>query len=136
MEQILPLLIGLAIFAYKIYENFNKQKEEDRKRNLKRPKAMPTTPSPVQTTKPYTPPQPPSPPVFKQSERHLVHKKIEPVSNLPKEIPAEVAQARKQRERTKRLHLDEVGLEREMEVSFDLRQAIIQQAILERPYKY
>lgn len=28
MEQLFPLLIGLAVFAYKIYENFNKQKKK------------------------------------------------------------------------------------------------------------
>jgi len=134
MEQIFPLLIGLAIFAYKIYENFNKQKEEDRKRNLKRPAQMQqAAPPPVQKAKSYTPPPPP---VFKQPEQHLVQKRIQTDTKLSDEMPAEVTRVRNERERVKRLKLEPVALENGEEVNFDLRRAIIQQAILERPYKY
>jgi len=134
MEQIFPLLIGLAIFAYKIYENFNKQKEEDRKRNLKRPAQMQqAAPPPVQKAKSYTPPPPP---VFKQPEQHLVQKRIQTDTKLSDEMPAEVTRVRNERERVKRLKLEPVALENGEGVNFDLRRAIIQQAILERPYKY
>ncbi|MGJ1363977.1 hypothetical protein ACR78F_17820 [Sphingobacterium spiritivorum] len=131
MEQLFPLLIGLAVFAYKIYENFNKQKKEaeQRMRQQKRPVQQQYSPQPV----PATPPPPPV--VKKEKYSTMSHQKAVHDSN---EVPAEVLKLREERERlksNKKQHdpLPASGSKKE-NIVFDLRQAVIQQAILERPY--
>ncbi|EFK58986.1 hypothetical protein ACFU8T_15375 [Sphingobacterium spiritivorum] len=132
MEQLFPLLIGLAVFAYKIYENFNKQKKEaeQRMRQQKRPVQQQHKPQPV----PATPPHPPV--VKKEKYSTMSHQKVVRESN---EVPAEVLKLREERERLKSDKKIQVPIpvsaSKEEKVVFDLRQAVIQQAILERPYQ-
>lgn len=129
MENFLPALLIIAGVIYKIYSEYQKEQEKARRR-------MPQVP-------------PPTPPVPSEQQRTV----IEPTMSVP--IPAPIKKTERvlpmpeevkkiQEKRLEKANSDKkiivkpvVNLEKETEgiTSFDLRAAIIQSAILNRPYQ-
>ena len=125
MENFIVVLISVGFVIYNIYRNFQKEVEKSKSR---RPNVRPQT-VPVETY---------NQPLEKVKHKEVKKQKIESVY-VP-ELPAEVIAAQERRRQSKiEKH---IALKRIQEVEqektgieFDLRQAVIQSAILERPYK-
>ncbi|MFD2597824.1 hypothetical protein ACFSQ3_02585 [Sphingobacterium corticis] len=162
MESIIPVLLVVGGLIYKIYTNYQEEMEKVRKRqhgmpnrkpspatvvipkpnrsdaqSAKRRVAQPTVSKPAPSyDRKLGRPQP-----TKLSDRRPATTIIEE-NALTNREPNEVTRARKQREqRLLDRKIEVVAVEDELETSgnqtkFDLREAIIQAAILERPYKY
>lgn len=131
MENILPALLIIGGVIYKIYSEYQKEQEKARRR-------MPQA-------------QQPTPPVSskRQSQRTI----IEPTMSIPipvpqkktaglPSIPKEVRKIREKRavdtNSTKKIvvkPLATIENEKEDIPSFDLREAVLQSAILNRPYQ-
>ncbi len=129
MESFLPVLLIIAGVVYKIYTEFQKEQEKARKRQPNKPVPPPMPiPSPVETRRKSTPiptiskplPQPP-----KQVIREAVPTEVEKLRNKKKEA----------QERKKIIGKPQVEVLPEPALHFDLRLAVIQSVILERPYK-
>jgi len=134
MEKLLPLLIGIAFFAFKTYSNYKEEQEKAKKRraHVQPNTAAQQVPHDKQT--------------YAQGKQMRAEQaKIEPTI---KEAPVayksafnEVERAKVERlarmkkEDDKKIHKLQVEREREIEPEFNLRQAIIQSVILERPYQ-
>ncbi|SEK35092.1 hypothetical protein [Parapedobacter koreensis] len=129
METLIPILIAIVVFAFQAYANFQKEQEKARKRNFGQPPLpeenakRPVDVSPKEMTVEQRP-----------STRHPAFE------NYSGAIDAdEVKRVRKARQQrtVQRLEVMEdtaagaFGNERD----FDLRDAIIKSAILERPYQ-
>lgn len=122
MENFLPALLIIGGVIYKIYSEFKKDQEKARHRNPSRP---------IKTT-------PPDP------SRRIVPPTSKPITvqlpHINEEITQRYTEKRFQTEGPKR-KLQEIPKKVETEIlaaeghSFDLREAVIQSAILERPYK-
>lgn len=129
MESFLPVLLIIAGVVYKIYTEFQKEQEKARKRQPNRPvpPAVPV-PAPVATQRKSNPiptVSKPIPPLPKQVIREAVPTEVEKLRNKKKET----------QERRKVLVTPQVEVLPEPALHFDLRQAVIQSVILERPYK-
>lgn len=165
METIIPILIAITVFALQAYANYQKEQEKARKRNLGRPPLpednadhlphgpghrsrvpdprSPTpghrspTPghrSPIPDPRPPTPghrpptpdPRPQVKPAFEDYSGVVDARKIR-----------RIRQARDGRQTPQRLEVEEgtAPLAKWDEPVFDLRDAVIKSAILERPYK-
>ena len=144
MENIIPVLLIVGGLIYKIYQNYQEEMEKARKRQQKIKPATSSSSNPV-----------PAPPTHNQKLGRPKPQKIviapkdqpktEPIQHIKveetkKELPAEVIRMREQRQREqiKRLEIEEterVASNEKQQIDFDLRQAVIQSAILERPYK-
>ncbi len=129
MESFLPVLLIIAGVIYKIYTEFQKEQEKARRRQPNRP-APPVVPVPAPVATPR-----------KSASIPTVSK---PVPPLPKQviretIPTEVENLRKKKkeaqQRRKVLATPQIEVLTEPALNFDLRQAVIQSVILERPYK-
>ncbi|MVZ65389.1 hypothetical protein GQF61_05940 [Sphingobacterium sp. DK4209] len=138
METILTILLVVGGILYKVYENYKEEMEKSKKRleKLRQPSPVPQQAIPAKKT----------------VERTRIQE-IEPINMPTHSIPTgeiykieaqqamnEVEYAHKQRAerqlRQKKVQLqDEANYETLEHSKFDLRRAIIQQAILERPYK-
>ncbi|MGO1244002.1 MAG: hypothetical protein ACTJHT_02025 [Sphingobacterium sp.] len=122
MENFLPALLIIGGVIYKIYSEYKKDQEKARHRNPSRP---------IKTTPP-SPPKRIVPPTLKPTTVQL--------PNVEEEITQKYTKKRFQTESPKR-KLQEIPKKVEPEISadeaysFDLRQAVIQSAILDRPYK-
>ncbi|HLS38309.1 MAG TPA: hypothetical protein VK023_08555 [Sphingobacterium bovisgrunnientis] len=125
MENFIIVLIAIGGLIYNVYKNYQKEMEKSKSR------------------RPNVRPQPtPSPPIQQTIEKV----KRQETYTAPfertyqEEIPAEViaAQQRRRQNQIKNplptLRIEEKQTEKNV-VDFDLRQAVIQAAILERPYK-
>lgn len=144
MEQFIPFIIAALVFGYQIYANFQKEQEKARKRNPKQP-------VPGDQRRPA---QPQSRPITEKQATKTQH---HPAAEIPANR-AELSgnyesysgmlseeeyhrQRRKNKaqavqDKRKESFLKEVNIEEERnETGFDLRDAIIKAAILERPYK-
>ncbi|MCY4781577.1 hypothetical protein ORI89_18115 [Sphingobacterium sp. UT-1RO-CII-1] len=119
MDNFIPAIIIIGGIIYKIYNEFQKEQEAARKRQSTMPKRPIPVPTSVETipTTPKLPVNPPSIPPVQQS------------------VPTEVLMARKRKEekRTQLKKPMEV-IELDEKPAFNLREAVIQSAILERPY--
>lgn len=119
MDNFIPAIIIIGGIIYKIYNEFQKEQEAARKRQSTMPKRPIPPPTSVETitTTPKLPVNPPSIPPMQQS------------------VPTEVLMARKRKEekRTQIKKPMEV-IELDEKPAFNLREAVIQSAILERPY--
>jgi len=144
METILTILLVVGGILYKIYENYKEEMEKSRKRMQERMKQMqPPTPSPQ--------PQPMKSARKQQEARPIaipVERRREEIPNIPIYQPEVVeidevelahqqrlARQMKQRQKQQQQQLLLAEEQPHASVDFDLRRAIIQQAILERPYK-
>lgn len=157
MENIFIVLAIIASVVYKFYENYKKEREEAAKRQQKARRVPPPTvdsdtmPAPP-TPRPIPPPRPtvqlpPRPAIPVQEIRKPTPRK--PVSPTPKLrteplIPREMTQANRLRTERKQNQILEVLVDEEdiaaealdqTEVAFDLKTAVIQSTILERPYQ-
>lgn len=148
METIIPILLALAIFGLQAYSNYQKEQEKARKRNPAqgRPSA-----SGGQQAESGTAPRPVAVPAEWLDEPH----NIPPQEWQPEEIPTttkafdaytgrvDTRKARQQEdaanrpipERLEVTDTEEEEREERREYSFDLREAVIQSVILERPYR-
>ncbi|MBE8713692.1 hypothetical protein [Sphingobacterium hungaricum] len=141
MENFLPFLIIAAGAIYKIYTEYKKEQDKAAKRNLKRPVA-PTAPAPPvqqrQAPKPVVvPPVQKRENVTVKSQKPVQRPKVE-TRPVTQEIPQEVLRLRraKELERNKQpQQLVVIDADDEKAFEFDLRNAVIQAAILERPYR-
>lgn len=126
MENFLPALLIIGGVIYKIYSEYQKEQEKARRRRPNIPAGVPI-PIPVQTK------TPPKPAVAKPLPT-IPHQKFENTA-----LPDEVKKIQTQREQRKQSKIEietpKLQVITEPTVSFDLRQAIIQSAILERPYQ-
>jgi hypothetical protein len=125
MENFIIVLIAIGGLIYNVYKNYQKEMEKSKSR---RPNVRP---QPV--------PAPRSQPTIEKIKRKETN--IKPVERVNQgELPAEViaAQQRRKQNQVKNpmpaVRIEERGSEKN-EVNFDLRQAVIQAVILERPYK-
>lgn len=163
MENFLLILAVVGGLIYKIYENYKEEMEKARKRKAQMP-SRPNSTLPPQGSgehRPPTEPRQPVPhaePVFPQKEtRERLQKTAETSRNDIKDLrhqlddirvkttaqrAHEEAAERMERDRNRRLAFQgRKDTEQQLEVvdldyiDFDLRKAIIQSAILERPYK-
>ncbi|ERJ60619.1 hypothetical protein [Sphingobacterium paucimobilis] len=130
MENLVVVLLFVGSIVYKIYTNYKEEMEKSAKRGPQRP---PVVQQQTATTdvKPrqYNPTPPPVPqPNISKTAPSFVTK-----SNTIQEIPDEVQRIRESRKKNPKLDLEEVE-EKQEPIAFDLRQAVIQSAILERPY--
>src|SRR5690606_4711238 len=136
MENILIVLAIIGSVIYKMYTGYKEEMEKAAKRKQQQRPPMPVQTQqhpqpqvvpPRPTARPVQIPIPPTP-----------KKKIPPVVRYEKEVPSEVKrvqQGRSERAYKKVEILEEKREKEKQPFEFDLRQAVIQSAILERPYK-
>lgn len=145
MEQFIPILIAAVIFGYQAYSNYQKEQEKARKRN-------PGQRPPAQTQQPRTDfpefQKPIPTPADARPSRRATAQAPAPARTMDSAYdrysgvmhPEEPRKARSlaNRYQTNLLKPIEVTDEDEEdgENNFDLRDAIIKSAILERPYQY
>lgn len=126
MENFLPALLIVGGVIYKIYSEFRKEQEKARRRvpSIPVPKHIPTPPQTVKTSPARipVPPKVPTTSTFKSE-------------NLPEEVKK--AQQQRKEKKLPKIEIETPKLEilAESKVAFDLRQAVIQSVILERPYQ-
>lgn len=138
METLIPILIAIVVFAFQAYANFQKEQEKARKRNLGQP---PVPPLPEENAN-----RPAAKPAIDVQGREPARpqRKAEPLREAYQSYSGfmevdEVKRMRKVRKQplsSLRLEVDE-GTDSAFEgkgKSFDLRDAVIKSAILERPY--
>lgn len=134
MENLLIVLVAIGGFVYKIYSNYKEEMEKAKKR-----KATMAPIPPVEIPKPKAarqkPTIPPPIPTPATSYKKLT-KTVEKKEMSTFDFPEEVRRIREQKnQRIPPLALEVQEEEKAAPVEFDLRKAVIQSAILERPYK-
>ncbi|KKX51281.1 hypothetical protein EDF67_10287 [Sphingobacterium sp. JUb78] len=127
MEKLVPLLIALAIFGFKSYQNYMKEQDAA----LKRRKANAPIPSKNKT----------EPPAYQPSQKEKNVVTPPPFYSEKIKDTNEIQRFKKEREEH-RLALNKKNklpqsLQKEPMVTedFDLRKAVIMSIILDRPYK-
>lgn len=120
MDNSLIILIFVASIIYKLYSNYKEEMEKAKKRNIKKAPS-----APVDNYHPQNGYPAPKPALS-----------IEPTSDSPNKR----ASTKSNNSILRKVEIDEdliseKELLRKEPVEFDLRQAVIQSAILERPYK-
>lgn len=134
MENLLVVLIFVASIIYKIYVNFKKEMEKSAQRTPQRPNTHKSTVQPSLEQQKKIPPflQPINPSTSKETTSDFVTK-----SKAVQEIPEEVQRIKESRKIKESAVSASYNQEKNAAKSypFDLREAIIQAAILERPYK-
>lgn len=160
MEEIFPFLVGLAVMAYKIYDNFKKEQDKAKKRNPASPEAKKEKPVTVPKqgrgeVKPKPVPMEVPEPVFRyEPEYKTVYR--EPFPQKPareeyperkkREVPSRPASRNPERPVEEVLHsrsihqyhqhkveLQQEDEERHPYADFDFKDAIVKEAILNRP---
>lgn len=128
MENILVVIIFIVAILYNLYTNYKKEMEKSAKR---RPQVRPQ-PIPVPTTQNQIPKRDSSSKTWKQENITTTYSN----QDLPDEV-RNFQQRRKNTEIKKVSTRFKVEEEKQKvnEIEFDLRQAVIQSVILERPYK-
>lgn len=160
MEEIFPFLVGLAIMAYKIYDNFKKEQDKARKRNPAsgesneekpvsvpkqvrgevKPKPVPMeNPEPVFRYEPeyktvYHEPLPQRPPREERLEPIKRETMARPSSRNPERPAIEVLHSRAVHQpHQHKVELHQEDKERHPYADFDFKDAIVKEAILNRP---
>lgn len=125
MENFIIVLIAIAGLIYNVYKNYQKEMEKSKSR---RPNVRPQSTA-----------VPPIKPTIDKVKRKET--KIKPIERpYQEQLPAEVIAAQQRRRQSQiknpipAVRIQEAEIERNT-VDFDLRKAVIQAAILERPYK-
>lgn len=152
MDQIIPILIAAVVFGFQAYANYQKEQQKAKKRNFGKPDTdefkefeehgdygdVVIVEEPA--SRPVTPPQPgrqPDKPVYQAQEpRPSLYSRYQGAIDS-----VEVRRARK-RQKEAVIDVQLTDLDERYDTGsaaaqghFDLRQAVIQAAILERPYK-
>ena len=162
MEELLPIVIAVAVMIYRVYTNFVKEQEKARKRNPgRRPDEMLPADTPVADTQPAQ--QEPIPEVVQEprpsgNPYEPAYKEVKhprPVREIYQEvkyepmIPETVVRHKYKEEPAQEVKLgrtihaphkhgapiveEEVVLERSAYADFDMHDAVIKSAILNRP---
>lgn len=119
MDNFIPAILIIGGIIYKIYNEFQKEQEAARKRKSSMPKKPIPVPTGVETI--ASAPKLPVNPV--------------PAPSIKQTVPTEVLIARKRREEQRaQVKRPMEVIELEEKPVFNLREAVIQSAILERPY--
>jgi len=130
METILPFIVAAVVFGFQIYANFKKEQEKARKRN------------PAERAPSSSPPSVPRPnkPVLQKRVEQPVKPIYEAYSGVLNEVD-ELKQTKAIHDRHqhafRRLDAFEIpdeSVNHHTAADFDLRDAVIKAAILERPY--
>ncbi len=134
MENILIVLVLIGSLIYKVYSSY----KEEMEKAAKRKQQIPPVPQPVQAQQrvPTSAPPHPRPVVPPPIHTPKPIQRTPAVARYEQDVPLEVKRA--QQSRIERAHKKIEILEEEKEkqvFEFDLRQAVIQSVILERPYK-
>lgn len=139
METFIPILIAIVVFAFQAYANFQKEQEKARKRNLGQPPVPPLPEENAERTlvKPETdvhrrvvaPPQRRAQPIREAYESYSGFMDADKVTRTKKAV-------RNPTLSSLRIDVDEGADSAYVrdEMTFDLRDAVIKSAILERPY--
>lgn len=163
MENFLLILAVVGGIIYKIYENYQEEMEKARKRKTSMPPPTVQPPPQYREETVYTPPQReiiemPEPVVYEEPKEvvrktaETSRKDIKKIRNKLDDIRVQTTAQRAHEEAARRLEQDKarrIALQNrsdaeqkpQLEVidldsyEFDLENAIIQSAILERPYK-
>lgn len=147
METLIPILIAIVFFALQVYNNFQKEQEKARKRNFA-PPPLPEEnaqrlPSPApgtrrSVTNPRSPVIDPRPPITDHQLAVTHQPRFERYSGVVDAAEARrIRQDKRRRQTPERLEVDEGAASTAAgnHIQFDLRHAIIQSTILERPYQ-
>ena len=125
MENFIIILVFIGALIYNLYRNFQKEMEKSKSR---RPNVRPQT----------IPVEPVQKPIKEVKNKEIKKQNIE--ESYRPELPAEVLAAQEIRRQNKIekpipvIRPQDTKSEKSV-VDFDLRQAVIQSAILERPYQ-
>lgn len=131
MENLLIVLVFVASIVYKIYSNYKEEMEKSAKRMpQKQTHQQNKGIAPPVKSVPQAQPDTSIPQIISQKVTNPFVTK----SNTIQDIPDEVQRARQNRKTNPMERLEDKQLEKQP-VTFDLRQAVIQAAILDRPYK-
>lgn len=131
MENLLIVLVFVGSIVYKIYSNYKEEMEKAAKRKPQHP-TLPQNVEPKTIAKPYQ--QPSIPPPIPKKSTTMSQREFVTKSNIVQDTPEEV-QRIKQNRKTQSKPLTEKVVGENQTIQFDLRQAVIQAAILERPYR-
>lgn len=125
MENSLVVLIIIASVIYKIYTNYKKEVEKTKQRNYrKKPNPTPVyIPEPIQQKQNVNSPY--------ADETYVYSNQLETVPDEVKRI----TELKKQNQSLGTIKVEDENKNSQKRYPFDLRQAILQSAILERPYK-
>ncbi len=152
METILPILVAIVIFAFQAYANFQKEQEKARKRNPGQPRVPDSDAQPFDEYP--TMEEPPIPDYWQEPIPQAPQRDVAPQAQKKKSAVQqafneysgvmdvdEVRRVRKSRQRQiipQRLDVDDDEIDSNAigdGQPFDLRDAVIKSAILERPYQ-
>ncbi len=144
MENILGVLLVIGGILYKIYDSYKEEQEKAKQRMEKLRKQQQgqvvtsNIPEPPPVRRVQTTPIPEV--IYQQVEKKEKIKAAVYQETIPDEVV--LMQNRRLEKARKEKQQQTLTLQRRLEVEelepehFDLRKAVIQQAILERPYKY
>lgn len=143
MEKLFPVLIMAAIAAFQFYSNYKKEQEKNEKRKpvapaRQAPAQQRTVRPPVQRT---VAPAMPNTSMHQRNTRETEKEHYGSIEHVPEEV-LRAGQTGKNRRPDRLLRtLEVVELEEEVsaatkKASFNLREAVINAAILERPHQY
>lgn len=140
MEQYIPIIIAVIAFAYKAYSNFQKEQEKARKRNPRQQAAAPESR--------------PSETVYDKYPEPVLQTPVEKTDYQPQALTPEYGsftgflseeelarKKRKEKQLAEKSRKSAIALDKlkndalEETPAFDLRDAVIKAAILERPYR-
>lgn len=134
MDMLITVLLIVGGILYKIYDNYQKEMESSKRRMDQVRRQMQdqqSTPSPEHEAR--------RPAVVQKESRKV---QMEPASYQREALPEEVRQLQQKKLERQKLQQKlerQAALQDHTKVEhpeFDLRKAVIQQAILERPYQY
>lgn len=147
MENLIYILAPIAYFIFQAYQNFQKEQEKARKRNLGVPPQREITSDEEVEIKPIIIKETeavelkPDYKLTKKEERikqrreELVYEKANPTFSNDYYNPEIVSERRNANKIKEKKPLQSVNISYEEDYDFDLRDAIIKEAILNRPYK-
>ncbi len=147
MENLIYILAPIAYFLYQGYQNYLKEQEKAKKRNLGVPPHKEVTSDEEVISEPMIVKETeaielkPDYKLTKQEERikqrreELVYEKVAPNFSKDYYNPETVSERRLAVKKKEKTVVQSVNMSYEEDYDFDLRDAIIKEAILNRPYK-
>lgn len=147
MENLIYILAPIAYFLYQGYQNYLKEQEKAKKRNLGAPHRKEITSDEEVISEPMIAKETeavelkPDYKLTKQEERikqrreELVYEKVSPTFSSDYYNPEVVTERRIANKNKEKKATLPVNLSYDEDYDFDLRDAIIKEAILNRPYK-
>lgn len=130
MENFLPALFIIGAVIYKIYTEYQKEQEKARRRMPQAPQSKPPVPPEHQPRRTVIEPTTAVP-------LPIPHQKTKYAPDIPDEVRKLREQKQQKATHAKKIVVElekEIESEKEASISFDLREAVIQSAILNKPY--